>query len=598
MKRKGYLQFQLLAALVLVAATEIASADGTEALGMPSIPLAAGSGFAVGGTGLMGVPQPATIFVAVPQNAVVQQVLLYWVSEHYPQTGPDATAVVNGVEVAGDAVGGPTNFFSVVYFETFRADITDLGLVGPGGNALEISGLESSFRTTGAGVLVLYDDGTGRELQLLDGQDLAYWRLDPPLDTTAPVVFTFEPASHDRVAEVPVLVGSVGDARPNVTEIISGGLTQRFTNLFTSLDGPEWDSQVLEVLVPAGADFVSMQLLSESDGTDLNPASMTWCVAGLALTPPQEEDCGPCDGKVAQLTLQYLGDATDASIEVKQKKEGKTATAFSGVVQPGDLFTVNGVDKHGTLGPEISVFVNGVLNAKIHTSCSQPIGPGLVRGDFLVVEGYSRNGGLLCPLDEPEDPPVSGQYCDEGKPRKLTMVYTGESCAASDHAQEPGKVICSGDPALMGVVRIIATDKDDPSHDKARIFFDGEVALGQAFDIDADNTDLARLRGDTRVFIYDIDGNLLQFVQFHTSCSQPLREGDQFGALQLAGFVAEQDVKADLLEEMAVGKPQLVLGCGENNGRVPGAWGDLLVALAAVALLAVWRRVSAARAQG
>jgi len=49
---------------------------------------------------------------------------------------------------------------------------------------------------------------------------------------------------------------------------------------------------------------------------------------------------------------------------------------------------------------------------------------------------------------------------------------------------------------------------------------------------------------------------------------------------------------------MAVGKHQLVLGCGENNGRVPGAWGDLLVALAAVALLAVWRRVSAARAQG
>jgi hypothetical protein len=35
----------------------------------------------------------------------------------------------------------------------------------------------------------------------------------------------------------------------------------------------------------------------------------------------------------------------------------------------------------------------------IHTSCSDPIGPGFVSGDFTVMSGYSRNGGLLCPLD-------------------------------------------------------------------------------------------------------------------------------------------------------------------------------------------------------
>jgi len=584
----------------LAGQTQVA-ADGTEWLGPPSIPLAAGSGMAVGGVGLIDVPQPASLFVSVPADAVVQQVLLYWISEFYPQSGPDVTAVVNGVEVTGDVIGGPVNFFSVVYFSTLRADITDLGLVGPGGNVLEISGLNSSFRTTGAGVLVVYDDGSGAEIDLLDGQDLAYWRLAPPLDTTTPVMFFFEPATYDRVAEVPVLVGSVGDLRPNVTEVISGGLTQRFINMFTSLDGPEWDSQVLSVTVPAGADFVSLQLLSEGDGTDNNPASMAWCVAGVAIQPPEEEEeCYPCEGKVTQLTLRYTGSTPNALIVVKQRVQGrdKEAAAFSGVVQPGGLFTFVGLDNQGTLGPEIEIYVNGVLNTTIHTSCSQPIGPGLVRGDFLVIEGYSRGGGLLCPADEPpDDPPTSEGWCDSGKPQKLTMVYTGDSCAASNHAQDPSKVVCEGDPAYMGVVRIIATDKDDPNHQKARIFFDGEVALGQSFDIDADNTDLTRLRGDTRVFIYDLDGNLLQFVQFHTSCSQPLRPGDQYGSLQLIDFVVEGARKADVIKETPIGKPQQVLGCGAGGTGGAGAWGDLLVVLAAITGLALWRRRHVARMQ-
>jgi hypothetical protein len=42
--------------------------------------------------------------------------------------------------------------------------------------------------------------------------------------------------------------------------------------------------------------------------------------------------------------------------------------------------------------------VEGVLNASIHTSCSQPIGPGLISGDFEVVSGRSKDNGLICPL--------------------------------------------------------------------------------------------------------------------------------------------------------------------------------------------------------
>ncbi len=64
----------------------------------------------------------------------------------------------------------------------------------------------------------------------------------------------------------------------------------------------------------------------------------------------------------------------------------------------GETFTLIGTDKNGTLGTEITLFVDGNENTKIHTSCSNPIGPGLVSGDFTVIDGYSRNGGQLPPL--------------------------------------------------------------------------------------------------------------------------------------------------------------------------------------------------------
>ena len=106
------------------------------------------------------------------------------------------------------------------------------------------------------------------------------------------------------------------------------------------------------------------------------------------------EDCNECDGKVIELTLRYDGD-DEADIVVLQKKG---EVAFEGVVQPGDEFTALGQDSKGTLGTQISIFVDGDLNTKIHTSCSKPIGPGLVKGDFEVVAGFSRNGGALCPI--------------------------------------------------------------------------------------------------------------------------------------------------------------------------------------------------------
>lgn len=130
---------------------------------------------------------------------------------------------------------------------------------------------------------------------------------------------------------------------------------------------------------------------------------------------------GPCDGKVTELTLRHDGTST-AAIQVlgkskgdkgkgkcnskgKGKSKGKSScpapaapVIFSGTVQPGGLFTIYGIDSKGTLGTEITLLVNGSTNTQIHTSCSKPIGPGLVSGSFTVMAGSSLNGGVLPPL--------------------------------------------------------------------------------------------------------------------------------------------------------------------------------------------------------
>ncbi len=48
-----------------------------------------------------------------------------------------------------------------------------------------------------------------------------------------------------------------------------------------------------------------------------------------------------------------------------------------------------------------------------------------------------------------------------------------------------------------------------------------------------------RLDSSTYVRVFDAGGNELQFVQFHTSCSQDLNVGDRFGSLLVEAFQAE-----------------------------------------------------------
>jgi len=113
--------------------------------------------------------------------------------------------------------------------------------------------------------------------------------------------------------------------------------------------------------------------------------------------------CGPCEGKASHLTFRYQG-ASGVQVRVERKAGGSNDVLFDEFLEPDDVFSVfgppGGGSFGGTLGTEITIYVDGVFHVQIHTSCSQPIGPGQVWGDFLILAGSSKEGGPFCPLGE------------------------------------------------------------------------------------------------------------------------------------------------------------------------------------------------------
>ena len=127
---------------------------------------------------------------------------------------------------------------------------------------------------------------------------------------------------------------------------------------------------------------------------------------------------------------------------------------------------------------------------------------------------------------------------DDNKPKVITMLYTGEGCNVTEHSQDPQKVSCSGDPSGAVSVYIIASEKEDGD---GKIWFEANVNLNDTYDIDAAKAGEDKLKSTTWVQIYDSQGgDLLQKVKFHTSCSQPLFIGNQFGASKVMEIAFEQ----------------------------------------------------------
>ncbi len=104
--------------------------------------------------------------------------------------------------------------------------------------------------------------------------------------------------------------------------------------------------------------------------------------------------CGDCEGKISSLTLKYDG-SQSGLIKVVQKKDG--GVVFENTVEPNGQFSFIGT-VNGTLSTEITIYVDDTENTRIHTSCSDLVGPNMAFGDFTIIAGESSGGGALCPV--------------------------------------------------------------------------------------------------------------------------------------------------------------------------------------------------------
>jgi hypothetical protein len=173
-------------------------------------------------------------------------------------------------------------------------------------------------------------------------------------------------------------------------------------------------------------------------------------------------------------------------------------------------------------------------------SCGDTLGPFL---DAVKVTGPT-----------PDDPECyDGPICGE-RPNTLTFFYNGELVTDGDapgyHDQDPGEVIiwtAEGLTALPDTVFIKAYDGIGKFKNAARgnkvkgddgFLYEWTVPeLTALFTVESGGEKADKWLPPTMMFkIYSEDGGtLLQTVQFHTSCSQPLDIGDQFGPIVVAG---------------------------------------------------------------
>jgi large repetitive protein len=274
-------------------------------------------------------------------------------------------------------------------------------------------------------------------------------------------------------------------------------------------------------------------------------------------------DCCPDLGRPAELTLIYTGE--DCSATKHTQDPGKVSCSgnpafnplvyviandnsspsggkkwFQGYVSLNQAFTLlasNGGSSELSSNTYIHVLSgqggSTLQTILFHTSCSQPLGAGDQFGSMLVSDFSNKNGESCSNSGSLFDCCESG-----GKPKKLTMKYTGADCSVTSHNQDPSKVSCSGDPAEDIQVYIIANDNSSPGSGKK--WFQGTVDLNDTWVIDATNAGQTRLSSETFVHIYSQQGGTkLQTLRFHTSCSQPLGIGDQFGSMEVTGMEKE-----------------------------------------------------------
>ncbi|QDV82931.1 DUF7467 domain-containing protein [Stieleria magnilauensis] len=176
---------------------------------------------------------------------------------------------------------------------------------------------------------------------------------------------------------------------------------------------------------------------------------------------------------------------------------------------------------------------------------------GIVRDEAEVqIEKYVR-------VDDPPVPAIdiekyvkpvivhSGDVCDTiGKPFELTFEY--DPGTAVDTLQDSGKAGATGGVDATPDDSFLVVN-DGGSH----TYFSGTVPAGETFTALSSQAGSSNFGSNTEIFLYDNEAaylsgaSPLQSMQYHTSCSQPIRLGDRVGSVIVAGLAGDEGTIAN-----------------------------------------------------
>ena len=146
-------------------------------------------------------------------------------------------------------------------------------------------------------------------------------------------------------------------------------------------------------------------------------------------------------------------------------------------------------------------------------------------------------------------PSFSQDCCLDAQQKRLSYIrlaYTGEDCSSSDHMQAANQVSCIDYESTLGTqdppdpVLIIAKNGKQGAN-KGDTLFIGLVSLWGTYLVEGTSTNQGLVGPSLDILILDETGtDTLQFTNFHTSCSQPIAAGDQFGANLITSLTFSQ----------------------------------------------------------
>lgn len=372
----------------------------------------------------------------------------------------------------------------------------------------------------------------------------------------------------------PVVIPFVGSVSPSSTFSLPGnfGLSNWTGNISVDVAGVVPNATKVTLALDntltsnceAGASSGSIQKKTVSGpavAISVNPISCDLQVdKTCCVTRPPNAEFGSCEGDLTRLDLEFTGDKCSASnndqgrafrcygrrpiegpasVIVKNGQGVVTASPSSGINE-GDVVTLS--SSTGTLFDKTKLKTTGSWwrkqYLKIDTSCERSIQCGDQFGAYKVVGLDSTLGGNV-DCSAPPGPPVcatpgfpAGTQCD-AKVVDIVYEYTGADCVDPLGNPQNGDASCWGNAGGANSVGIVYNGHFAYKHQVAP---SSGINVGDRVRVTSSHR--GGLFPNQSYLITDSSG-VLQEIGLHTSCSQPLALGDEFGALKVVEFTTK-----------------------------------------------------------